>query len=445
MKAERKSSRLRQILDETAEQMCFLSHLDEKSARLLTDEVISENDLIEKTHKLLHIMIDEISTMKMNNAQSQSSSTAFLYAMLSKSNRNVPIDGDELMKWIPAKIDEYRRQIHELKQVTEQQRNEIDNLKKECKQRSESPEIAKLRRELNDQKRLSTENPNGTEIARMKKKLERKTKKVALLKKELDAVKSGDKEDLTHIHSQIDRLKGVVQTLKNQLSDINSGRSDTNEEVEKLQKENQELKNQLEAVSETRTSEELKTLREKYSIVIAELRSVKDENVRLAHQLKCHNDAAQERHDAMKHIEIEKDSLSSKLMDALNQTHELEEKLKALTMEKERLSHQCIRLEATLSKERDALTSRVVTTEGDLMNLQRFGFLLADALGEEFNPSAVETELNRLIAIAGRGREEPFFVPPAGNKDREYHRIHTQFDELESQISALQSTMQTCT
>ena len=147
----------------------------------------------------------------------------------------------------------------------------------------------------------------------------------------------------------------------------------------------------------------------------------------------------------MKHIEIEKDSLSSKLMDALNQTHELEEKLKALTMEKERLSHQCIRLEATLSKERDALTSRVVTTESDLMNLQRFGFLLADALGEEFNPSAVETELNRLIAIAGRGREEPFFVPSAGNRDRKYHRIHTQFDELESQISALQSTMQTCT
>lgn len=440
MKAERKSSRLRQILDETAEQMCFLSHLDEKSARLLTDEVISENDLIEKTHKLLHIMVDEISTMKMNNAQSQSSSTAFLYAMLSKSNRNVPIDGDELMKWIPAKIDEHRRQIHELKQVTKQQRNEIDTLKKECKQRSESTK-------LDDQKRLSTENPNGTEITRMKKKLERKTKKVALLKKELAAVKSGDKEDLTHMHSQIDRLKGVVQTLKNQLSDMNSGRSDThetNEEVEKLQKENQELKDQLEAVSETRTSEELKALREKYSIVIAELRSVKDENARLAHQLKCHNDAAQERHDAMKHIEIEKDSLSSKLMDALNQAHELEEKLKTLTMEKERLSHQCIRLEATLSKERDALTSRV-GNEGDLMNLQRFGFLLADALGEEFNPSAVETELNRLIAIAGRGHEEPLFVPSAGNKEREYHRIHTQFDELESQISALQSTMQTCT
>ena len=436
MKQERKGARLRQVLDDTAEQMCLLSHLEGNTAKLLADEVVGESDVVVKATKLLHIMIDEISTLKMNMIQAQSSSTAFLYAMLAKNGRKVPMDGDELVKWIPAKMDAYRNELRRCKQVIERQQSEINALKAS----DSRAEQARLKR-----KKLEEPESAG-EIARLKKELEKKKKKVRVLKQELSELKGSEisndmtKEDFVNMRSQVQKLKGVARSLKKQLNEMVSdapgetAQKDDKAQIDRLQAENRELAMRLE-----NASTELASLREKYSIVIAELRAVKDENARLSQQMKLHDDAARERCDAIKNIEIEKDSLSSKLMDALNQTQELETQLKELTVEKERLSHKCIRLEATISKQRDetsALTSRFGTVESDVMNLQRFGFLLADALCEEFNPESVETELHRLLAIAKKQHSEP---DPVATKQRDYQRIHTQFDELESQISALQN------
>ena len=431
MKQERKGARLRQVLDDTAEQMCLLSHLEGNTAKLLADEVVGESDVVVKATKLLHIMIDEISTLKMNMIQAQSSSTAFLYAMLAKNGRKVPMDGDELVKWIPAKMDAYRNELKKCKQVIEKQQSEINALK--------------ARDLKGDQARLKRKPEETGEVAQLKKELEKKKKKVRVLKQELLELKGSElsndmtKEDFVNMRSQVQKLKGVARSLKKQLNEMVSDspeNEDNKAQIDRLQAENRELAMRLENAKE---NTELASLREKYSIVIAELRAVKDENARLSQQMKLHDDAAQERCDAIKNIEIEKDSLSSKLMDALNQTQELETQLKELTVEKERLSHKCIRLEATISKQRDetsALTSRFGTVESDVMNLQRFGFLLADALCEEFNPESVETELHRLLAIAKKQHSEP---DPVTTKQREYQRIHTQFDELESQISALQN------
>ena len=431
MKQERKGARLRQILDDTAEQMSLLSHLEGNTAKLLADEVIGESDVVVKATKLLHIMVDEISTLKINMIQAQSSSTAFLYAMLAKNGRKVPMDGDELVKWIPAKMDAYRNELKKCKQVIEKQQSEINALK--------------ARDLKGDQARLKRKPEETGEVAQLKKELEKKKKKVRVLKQELLELKGSElsndmtKEDFVNMRSQVQKLKGVARSLKKQLNEMVSDspeNEDNKAQIDRLQAENRELAMRLENAKE---NTELASLREKYSIVIAELRAVKDENARLSQQMKLHDDAAQERCDAIKNIEIEKDSLSSKLMDALNQTQELETQLKELTVEKERLSHKCIRLEATISKQRDetsALTSRFGTVESDVMNLQRFGFLLADALCEEFNPESVETELHRLLAIAKKQHSEP---DPVTTKQREYQRIHTQFDELESQISALQN------
>jgi hypothetical protein len=94
--------------------------------------------------------------------------------------------------------------------------------------------------------------------------------------------------------------------------------------------------------------------------------------------------------------------------------------------------------EAKLAKLRDqttGLTARFGLLDDEAMNLQRFAFLLADALGESFDPNLGEQELQRLLVIAKECR-----VTGSENHHQLDHsgRITDEFDSLKRDLSALQ-------
>jgi hypothetical protein len=110
------------------------------------------------------------------------------------------------------------------------------------------------------------------------------------------------------------------------------------------------------------------------------------------------------------------------------------------------LLHERIRLET------EALRARTMTklsaADEDGMTLQRFGFALADAMCQHFNPKHVRTELERLLVVAraehtelhetARMKLDPFgrFAVETGSGGHPAH--YSRFDELDREIAALQ-------
>ena len=58
-------------------------------------------------------------------------------------------------------------------------------------------------------------------------------------------------------------------------------------------------------------------------------------------------------------------------------------------------------------------TETIKVYENDMLTLSRYGFLLADALGQRFNPQNVEIEIERLLEIVKEEHQEyMMFHPP---------------------------------
>ena len=87
------------------------------------------------------------------------------------------------------------------------------------------------------------------------------------------------------------------------------------------------------------------------------------------------------------------------------------------------------------------------------LNLKKFGFLLADALCQHFNPSRVKFEVKRLIEVArsehiqlsesARVLLNPFEISNSGSQSNIQNLqpvLFSKFDELECQLTALQTS-----
>ena len=113
-----------------------------------------------------------------------------------------------------------------------------------------------------------------------------------------------------------------------------------------------------------------------------------------------------------------------------------------------------------LTKTKDQLHSaneKLHIFNTDTMTLQRYGFLLADAVCQSYNPKNATDEIERLIEVvrhehiqlseSARVRLNPFQMPvqksqendstPESNDQNTYKTIHSKFDELDHEFSTL--------
>jgi chromosome segregation ATPase len=230
------------------------------------------------------------------------------------------------------------------------------------------------------------------------------------------------------LQARYDEQLGIVQKLQSENVCLTGKIEDSSDLMRKYE--------ELLAVN-CRLKEELQNLEERFDVLRATLRTGGDENSRLKAKISQLEQAANQASRGR----IEREILLTKLTDARNRNLTLKTDCQTAIQRSDHVNRQRIACEAKFAKLRDqttGLTARFGVLDDEAMNLQRFAFLLADALGESFDPKLGEQELQRLLSIARECR-----VTVGGRPCKKTHRldhsgtIAKEFDSIEREISAL--------
>lgn len=482
------SAQLREIIDEAAEQMRDLSHFEEKAAAVIAEEIVAEEDVTVKVSKLLHVLLDEISTLKMSSLQNSTSDIAVLYAMVAKRFRNVPDDATAFVPWLCGKIGDLQKQVKRLQTSSSNDANEKSVEQLLCeKERSLEERFREKERALEERFRekearmksaFRAELGKGSEgkavesdekrralkaeVARLKSILAVAAKKYRDVKQEVLRLKASEVDsssglpEIAGMTSQISNFKSAMSSLKEQLRVHN----DSNEQVdcrervvalerriESLKARNNELEQRSDIVPE---SDDLRKMNERVSILVGELRSCKEENSRLAIALDQAKESSCASTRSVDRLSIDNASLTSKLADSKAVNQQISNELEYMTRESARLRAECVRADAKASRLRDesnTLSAKCGAVGDEAMNLKRFGFSLADALCQRFDPTHIDCELHRLLAIARNEHIEfservplnPYNCEVCRVGNTQFHRIHSEFENIEHEISMLQA------
>jgi hypothetical protein len=357
MKALR--SRLNGLIDDYTDQICMLTHSYCDTAPAPFQEIKNEPDTYSKLAKLLHLATHEISAAQVSTTQAHSSDFALLISSVRAHWTDAPILTDSFIDWLPRKIAASRKRLSAAKSelATQRKRNDI------------------LQTQVNRDRSLHRDSESETdEISRMRAQMKQFEAKISALKKRV---------------SEQGRSDGIVEDTN--LSRKAEGASDVMQKYEELLELNCRLK------------EEMQILEEKCDVLMAARKTGADENSRLKAKISELEQASKQ----LSRARIEREVLRTKLTDTCNRNLVLKTDCQTAIQRSDQVIRQRIASEAKLAKLKDqttGLTARFGLLDEEALNFQRFAFLLADALGENFDPKLGEQELQRLILIARKCR-----------------------------------------
>ena len=533
------AAQLHKLADDAADQVQLFLAMDERAKRSLVREIKDEPTLIEKYAKLLHVLIDRISTL----ATSKSSSASIIGDVRERVSvliPETPTDETVFLEWIPGQMKKYIETIQsfqkrivtcqskieqsmrrldvegeklnrtrELEAKLEQQRSDNEKLREEHERLLSQLESSQ-RSELRLHEKVEVER---AEMDEMKEKLAMFSEMIAKLRRQVSKAQfdedsqSGDSEsqgrvdDLAkenaRLRSEKAMIEGKLQSKKEKLKKVkmmNAARERRfNEMKAKLTKcanelivkekemqessvsedESESLRLQIRTISSHLTAErkakkelekrlqDLGDVRTDNDTKSAHIRLLNDELISLRKELEkvrkereCSDAGNAKANGLLCQKNIEVDSMTVRMNDLEAKYKQLQEEMVQLQKKNKDLLHERIRVETDLTKTKDSLsnaTQRLRAFDEDGFTLQRFGFLLADALCQHFNPKNAKFELERLLEVArsehielsetARVRLNPLGLslsnPRAAAPD-DFAAVHSQFDELSQQISALQ-------
>ena len=533
------AAQLHKLADDAADQVQLFLAMDERAKRSLVREIKDEPTLIEKYAKLLHVLIDRISTL----ATSKSSSASIIGDVRERVSvliPETPTDETVFLEWIPGQMKKYIETIQsfqkrivtcqskieqsmrrldvegeklnrtrELEAKLEQQRSDNEKLREEHERLLSQLESSQ-RSELRLHEKVEVER---AEMDEMKEKLAMFSEMIAKLRRQVSKAQfdedsqSGDSEsqgrvdDLAkenaRLRSEKAMIEGKLQSKKEKLKKVkmmNAARERRfNEMKAKLTKcanelivkekemqessvsedESESLRLQIRTISSHLTAErkakkelekrlqDLGDVRTDNDTKSAHIRLLNDELISLRKELEkvrkereCSDAGNAKANGLLCQKNIEVDSMTVRMNDLEAKYKQLQEEMVQLQKKNKDLLHERIRVETDLTKTKDSLSNanqRLRAFDEDGFTLQRFGFLLADALCQHFNPKNAKFELERLLEVArsehielsetARVRLNPLGLslsnPRAAAPD-DFAAVHSQFDELSQQISALQ-------
>ena len=130
------SERLHDMANQTTDQVQFFLGIDEKAKKTLSEEIKSEKSLINKYSKLLHLLVDRISTLSV----SEVNDSGIISDMQEKVKMLVPgtpTDRRKFLRWIPSQMEKYvdtiqsfQKRIIICQQQIEQSMEQLQQLQK---------------------------------------------------------------------------------------------------------------------------------------------------------------------------------------------------------------------------------------------------------------------------------------------------------------------------
>jgi DNA repair exonuclease SbcCD ATPase subunit len=413
---------LAQIADEHAARLVFITHFHDDSAALLAAEIKSERDIVKKITKLLHVLTDTLSAAKLRSVQTASSDFAFLVASVRAICPDAPTTIDDFIQWLPQKIKNYRKQVWTLK-------NHPAHIKS-------TPVVA-----VSPNSSISDVSPE--EIATMRERMDKFQNIIANLKEQLQGPPLPSVEELN-------RQIAVLTARYQEQSDL----------AQKLRLENEVLTARISAEGDQESeligkyrdilavngnlNEANDRLEEMVKVMRAELKTCHEERQKMQSKVSELEQRCAQSHQGATQKEVENASLLAKIADIRAENARLSSELAGSAQRSIRMTKECAQIHGRFVKLKDqtgAITCRLGTIDDQVITLQKFGFMLADALCVKFNPQLVEQELQRLIEIVREehiiAAEGPSINPPlryAGNLAREFANLDREISGLESRL-----------
>ena len=536
------AAQLHKLADDAADQVQLFLGMDERAKRSLVREIKDEPTLIKKYAKLLHVLIDRISTL----ATSKSSSASIIGDVRERVSvliPETPTDENSFLEWIPGQMKKYIETIQsfqkrivtcqskieqsmrrldaegeklnrtrELEEKLEQQKSDNEKLREEherllsqleSSQKSElrlherveveraemdemkeklamfSEMIAKLRRQVSkaqfDEDSQSGDSESqgrvdelAKENARLRSELREKAmveEKLQSKKEKLKKVKmmnAARERRFNEMKAKLTKCANelIVKEKEMQESSISEDESESlrlqirtiSSHLTAERKAKKELEKKLQDLADVRTDNDTKSAH--IRLLNDELISLRKELEKVRKERECSDAGNAKANGLLCQKNIEVDSMSVRMNDLEVKYRQLQDEMVQLQKKNKDLLHERIRVETDLTKTKDSLSNanqRLRAFDEDGFTLQRFGFLLADALCQHFNPKNAKFELERLLEVArsehielsetARVRLNPLGLslsnPRAAAPD-DFAAVHSQFDELSQQISALQ-------
>jgi chromosome segregation ATPase len=444
------------IANETITQIQFFLGLDEGATRSLVAEIRREPEVTEKCAKLIHLLVDRLSSLSIQ-INSHELAIGQLYDDIRRRMPVAPSDRSKFLAWIPRQMERCLESIQSFQDRLRAYEEPLDQ--KLRKGRKCSPERLNVATFSDNAQNvaLAEENENlKAELDRLQsefqkregafkrehQKREHKFNRLKaqlteygneLLKKEQEMMESITPHDVhDSLHLQIKTLSADLNTSQSECDSLRHELGACQADLNALKTENDTLHTQVRLLTD-------------------QVKLIQSDNHEKSSELES-TTADQCRKDLMlRHKGMQVDQLVIKVSDLQAHVERLKGELDQIRKQNKDLLHERIRLETELLKVRDELartTGRLSAVDEDGMTLQRFGFALADAMCQHFNPKNVRTELERLLAVAraehselhetARVKLDPVgaFAVETGSRRQLAH--YSRFDELDREIAALQ-------
>ena len=255
------------------------------------------------------------------------------------------------------------------------------------------------------------------------------------------------REENLHLRNELKRIQSNPNTL--------SSSKDLYETIGRLTTENEILKNDYQNFINKNSKkpekyfEDISILTETVQILTKENSELRKQNESLQNLLseaRALNNSAKLNPILTPQCEIEDENKN----DSYYQTIIEQQKSTIKQLEKRLLSTETEKIKLNESLRKSTIPNKCEDIE---LNLKKFGFLLADALCQHFNPSRVKFEVKRLIEVArsehiqlsesARVLLNPFEISNSGSQSNIQNLqpvLFSKFDELECQLTALQTS-----
>lgn len=308
-----------QIADQSIEQVSLILNYDDAFNSIIVAEIKNENDSIAKISKLIHILIERLTSLhNIDLIRFQKS--------ISKIYSNPPQDISMLLNWIPQKIQKERKRM----QINSEPKKEFLDVYSEnsCKN-------VKLRQE----------------IEHLKKKCVTFTNTIALIK---ESMENNLQQSNTYL-DEIAKLKQINEELAqklNQKQQIHGVSINSYSTVETQTLSNNDL------IASNRPSlarNDYNSLKERFDIVLCELKTLKYEKEKIEKQYLSNIEKLSNLDQQLRNMQIECDASKAKSNDVMIKNNKLTNELQVRNEKYEILSQKCLRYETQISKLKDQL------------------------------------------------------------------------------------------
>ncbi|KAK8897831.1 hypothetical protein M9Y10_000059 [Tritrichomonas musculus] len=324
-----------EIVDQSIEQAALILNYDSIFNSSVISEIKNEKDLITKLSKLIHIFIEQLTSYqnKVNDIYLQK-----LQSSIFKIYPKAPKEIRHLLKWIPRKMAKEKQKIDNC------QKNQIVNIQKTDIPTNNQTKEEILKQEI-DQLKIKCSHITNS-LNSIKENFEKNNEPNNYLDdiRQLKQANLELHENLANTKMQNKLLKSKITFLKKQ------------QNIGKVSIQTQTLSQSTSNNAKNEVVNELEIpCNDKYDVLFSELKALRIEKERSDKKYISNVEYSSNLEEKLKKVQIERDSLQSKLNDLINLMNKKDEDFNKKKEKCEKLSQNCLRLETQIAKLKDKL------------------------------------------------------------------------------------------